>query len=239
MEVLQDEEEIYTKNPNLLLMITNPVENFNRIRINPKWIVALIIIALITSITAVIIVKMTFSGEFLENELGILIQGDDAFADELASGLFYFSAGTAIITSFIMIPIVCLITALIYLLVGKISNSPTSFKQYFSLSVHVTIISALAGVVHLIYNALVSGAGPDFIFTSLQAIVHADGAMSILLTSINVFAIWQLIISAIGLQVVARIPKMTAWITVIAMFLVSTGLGVVGFIINEVSSSFL
>lgn len=236
MEYLEEEQaETRTKKPNLLLMITNPVENFKRMRNEPTWIVPLIIIVLLLTIISLAIIKLTFTDTFLEAELGVLFEGDESIEE----GLFYFAAITAIISIFITIPLLSLLKALIFFIVGKITSSPATFKQYFSLTVHVAIIGVLGGLTGLLYNTIVSGVHPEFVFTSLQAIVNADGVASIIFSTIELFAIWQLIITAIGLQIVTRIPKKTAWITVIVLFILSLGIGIGSFYLNEFTNSLL
>ena len=55
-------------------------------------------------------------------------------------------------------------------------------------------------------------------YTSLGSLIGAEGTMGALLTSIEVFAIWGMILQAIGLQKVANFSKGLAWTIVIVFF---------------------
>lgn len=234
MEEELNEQENMMKKPNILLMITHPIENFKRMRQSPNWLVPLSILIVISVIVAVVAVQLITTGRFLDADLGIIFEGDPAITDEFAQGIFWFTTIVAIMTALISVPFAIAVSALIYFVIGKILKTNADFIHYFSLSIYVTVIGTLGGIVHLIYNALVSNTLPDFAFTSLQALFQADGAMQVVLTSISIFSIWQLIITAIGLQIVGRYSKWSAWITVIVMFILSILMGVFSFIISDV-----
>src|SRR5699024_7901662 len=182
-------------------------------------------------------VQLVTSGQFLDAELGMIFEGDPTITDEWAQEIFWFTAIIAVITTLVSVPLMMAISALIYFAIGKILKTKADFIHYFSLSIYVSVIGVLGGIIHLIYNALVPKTPPDFAFTSLQALLQVDGPMQVVFTSISIFSVWQLIITAIGLQIVGLYSKRAAWITVIVMFILSILMGVFSFAISEFTNN--
>ena len=110
-----------------------------------------------------------------------------------------------------------LIATVIYLIIAKIARSEVSFKQLFSMNTYIMMISALSMILNGIGVALLGGTAGTM-YTSLGSLIGAEGTMGALLTSIEVFAIWGMILQAIGLQKVANFSKGLAWTIVIVFF---------------------
>lgn len=70
----------------------------------------------------------------------------------------------------------------------------------------------------------VKNANPEVALTSLNSIIGAEGVMGVLLSSIEVFSIWGIVLTAMGLQIVAQFSKGLAWGTVIAFYIISIGI---------------
>lgn len=192
--------------PSLLGMIHQPKEQFIRIRKNPKVIVALIIITVITIITALI----TLDGmdHFLEEELAGL-------TDEELIIVTVITQITTVALATIVPTIIILIGATVYFIIAKISERDVTFKQMFSLFTYITFITVIGGLINEILISLFVGINIEIPFTSLNILFGAEGALGILLTSIELFAIWSIILTAIGLQIVAKFSKTLAWGAVI------------------------
>src|SRR5699024_454697 len=90
-------------------------------------------------------------------------------------------------------------------------------------STFIYLIPALSLVVNGVAALFASNMNPDILFTSLNSIIGATGALGGFLNTIEVFSIWQLIISAIGLQIVGRFSKGLAWGVVIGIYVITTG----------------
>ena len=120
-----------------------------------------------------------------------------------------------------------LISAVIYLLIAKIARSEVSFKQLFSMNTYIMFISALSLIINGIGIALLGGT-VDTVYTSLGSIISTEGAISGLLNSIEVFTIWGLILSAIGLHKVAGFSKGLAWGISIAFFVITVIFAMIG-----------
>lgn len=212
-----------TEKPSLLGMITSPGEQFERIKDNPRIIVALLVITALAIVSALLTLK------------GMDAMMEEQFAEFGEEEMFMFTIVTQITTvvfAAIGPAAIILISAAIYLVIAKIAQSDVTFKQLFSMFTYLSIITILGGLLNGIMLALVGG-NPETSFTSLNSIVGAEGVLGVILNSIEVFMIWGLILTAIGLQIVADFSKKLAWGVVIAFALLGLGIGIVAVVIGQ------
>src|SRR6478735_8247381 len=95
----------------------------------------------------------------------------------------------------------------------------------FSLNLFVTFITAIG---QLINTGVAALAHTSANVTSLNGMVGAKGAMGGVFTSIEIFSIWGLIRTAVGLQKVANVSKAASIITVIILFILGAAISGVG-----------
>lgn len=208
--------------PSLLGMITQPREQFERIRENPTILVPIIIVIILAIITTLFSLK----GASAELDAELLELGEE--------GLLLFTIGlqiTSVIVAIIAVPIAILIAAAIYLLVAKVAKSDVSFKQLFSMIVFTSFITSLGGLFNGIISLFTGSFNPEI--TSLNVIFGLDGVAGLFLSSIEVFSIWGIILTALGLQIVAKFPKGLAWGIVIAFTLIGIGFGVMAVMFEQ------
>ncbi|HEX6593423.1 MAG TPA: YIP1 family protein, partial [Bacillota bacterium] len=111
--------------------------------------------------------------------------------------------------------------------IAKIAQANVTFKQLFSMNTYILIISALGVIVnHAI--ALIIGSDPDVFVTSLGSAIDAPGVVGVLLQSIELFSIWGLIVTVIGLQKVAHFSKGLAWGVQITRFIIVVIFAMIG-----------
>jgi hypothetical protein len=197
-------EEVKAKNPSIWGMIWSPTEQFEKIKERPKIWGALAIVTLLFVI-----------GMYLTS-LGMPMEIEGISEEQLAQ-ISMFSTITMIVTGVITPIFGVLISTVIYLIIAKIARSEVSFKQLFSMNTYIMMISALSMILNGIGVALLGGTAGTM-YTSLGSLIGAEGTMGALLTSIEVFAIWGMILQAIGLQKVANFSKGLAWTIVIVFF---------------------
>ena len=207
-------EEVKGKNPSIWGMIWSPSEQFERIKERPKIWGALAIVTVLFVI-----------GMYLTS-LGIPMEIEGVSEEQLAQ-ISMFSTITLMITGVITPIFGVLISTVIYLIIAKIARSEVSFKQLFSMSTYIMIISALSVIVNGIGIALLSGSA-ETIYTSLGSLIEAEGAMGALLNSLELFTIWGVILSAIGLQKVANFSKGLAWTISIIFFAIGVIFAMIG-----------
>ncbi|WP_240377052.1 Yip1 family protein [Bacillus piscicola] len=189
--------------PSVLGMIGSPTEQFERIKKRPAIWIAMILVMVVSAISTWLIAMGVETPE---------IEGIPA--DE-AAAFNAFGQAMALIGGLIGPLFSVLIASAIYMLIAKIAQSQVSFKQLFSMHTYIAVIGALGSLLNGIIIAVVGGA-PGIMYTSLGSLIGTEG--SAMLSGIEVFSIWQVILTAIGLQVVARFSKVLAWAIPLAFF---------------------
>lgn len=207
------------ENPSLFGMFGSPVEQFVRIRENPKIIVALITITIIAIIGSL----LTLQGmeDALEEEL-IGLTGDELLLFTIITQI------TTVVLATFVPAIMIVITAAVYLVIAKVAKLEVSFKQLFSLFTYIAFVTGIGGLVNALFSFLVAGSNPEIPFTSLNILFGADvdSIAGIIFSSIELFAIWGIVLTAIGLQVVAKFTKPLAWGIVIGFNILMIGVAI-------------
>lgn len=223
--------EARMEKPSLFGMIGSPRKQFERIRENPTILVALIVV----TILAIISTLFTLQG------MDVQLEEDLAGLGEGEMLLFtIITQVTAVIVATIAPSIVILIGAAIYLLIAKIAKTDVSFKQLFSMLAFIAFITSLGALLNGLVSFFIGGGyNPEVPVTSLNVIVGADGILGLILSSIEVFSIWGIILTAIGLQVVAKFSKGLAWGIVIAFNLIALAFGVMAVVIDQSLSTMI
>lgn len=208
-------EEVKNHKPAIIGIITNPVQQFERIKERPTIWGAMLVTIILTALGGWLTAMST---EIPEIE-GI---GDIGFM-----GTNVGVAITSVFLSIITVLITVLITSAIYMLIAKIVQSTVRFKQLFSMSTYISVITALGVTLNGIVVTLIGG-NPEAMATSLGSIIEVKGAMAGLWNSIEIFSIWSFILTALGLQIVAGFSKKLAWTLVIVFFVISVGFAMIG-----------
>jgi Yip1 domain len=209
-------EKTNVKNPSLWGIIWSPTEQFERIKERPKIWGALGIV------TVLFVIGMWLTS------LGTgITTGLEGIPEEEMAAISMVGTVSMIVIGIISPIFGTLISAAIYLLIAKIARSEVSFKQLFSMNTYIMLISALSLIINGIGIALLGGK-VDTVYTSLGSIISTEGAISGLLNSIEVFTIWGLILSAIGLHKVAGFSKGLAWGISIAFFVIGVIFSMIG-----------
>ncbi|MFN7249511.1 MAG: YIP1 family protein [Anaerobacillus sp.] len=212
-ELHEKSEEISVKpgKPSVFGVLLNPSEQFDKLKANPLVLVPLLLVTVLYTI-AMGITAFGMDSTWLLAQLGP--EEVEIFAE-----LEMFMRITMLITGLFMPVFGALIFAVIYIIIAKISKSVVTFKQLFSLAVFVSVI----GGVGVLFNAIMTtllGTNPDIPFTSLAILFDTENVNSLFL-SIEVFSIWQLIVTVIGLRKVANFSAALAWIVTIVFYFFS------------------
>lgn len=208
-------QEISLEKPSLFGMFLEPKKQFERLKDNPIILVPFIIIAVLTTIGMFVMMSQI---DFIAQDPELANMGED----ELMF-VTIFTQVIFVITGILAPAVSILVSSFVYFIVAKIAKSEVSFKQLFSMNTFIYIISILGIFVNALAFFAVDNPNPDVYLTSLNSIVEADGALGVLFTSIEIFSIWNIILTAIGLQIVARFSKGLSWGLVIGIFVLLTG----------------
>ena len=119
-----------------------------------------------------------------------------------------------------------LMQSTVMLVANAVGHGDGSFRKFWALAINVQVAGALGGIVTAAI-VLVRGANSFERSTDLQAVLPnlgmlAPGAPPILaavLTALNVAALWQTALLALGMIAVARIAAVPAWVAAGLMLL--------------------
>lgn len=220
-EQFNELERHKNEKPSLLGIVMDAEKQFVKIRNNPRIIGALIIITLIFVIGTVMQMSYADPSTLIDDELaGIIEPGQEHIAYMLA----LFGSGIA---ALFMPTIIILFSTFVYWIVSKIVKSHVSFKQLFSMNTYILFINAIGVFINGLFVAS-TGRDSGFILTNLGSYVQGDSMFGSILSNIELFSIWALILTALGLQIVARFSKKAAWTVTIGLFLIGIVFSMVG-----------
>lgn len=205
------ENEVVEKKPKpqLFGMLLSPGEQLGKIRQNPQIWGPLLIVTLLY-IVASIVSALTLRAE------DIMIPGMTlADAEGILDGRKIQTAFSGFLTPVISI----VIMTAIYMVFVKIARKDTTFKQLFSMNIYVSIIGAVGVLFNNLIVAAIGGKAGIFI-TSLAGLLNSD---SLVLATVELFSIWQLILTGMGLYKVGQLSKAVSIIIIVVIFLVSLG----------------
>jgi len=200
--------------PSIFGMILSPSEQLGKVRETPRiWIPLLIVTLLYTIASIILAVSMTVED--------IIVPGISVEEAELFLG---FTKITTAVSGVIAPIFSILVSTVIYLIIIKIFKKDATFKQLFSMNTHITFIGAIGLLLNNIIQSAIGGKVGIYV-TSLAGLLNSD---SLVLATFEVFSIWTVVLTAIGLQKVGKLSKGAAWTFAIAFFLVSVGMAALG-----------
>lgn len=213
----QMSDELEPQKPSVFGMINNPIEQFKRIKERPVFWGALVIATIIFLVGLIISFQYIDVSEELLQELAR--EAGEELTDEIRA-VFEVAQSIGVVIGGVIGPIFgVLMASLIHLLVGKIASAQVTFRQLFSMNTHIMMITAIGVVVNGILLMIFSGEfGVGY--TSLGILFDPGEPIGAMASQIEIFSIWNLILTAIGLQQVANFSKGIAWGVPIIMFVV-------------------
>ncbi|MFE4043776.1 MULTISPECIES: Yip1 family protein [unclassified Priestia] len=196
--------------PSIFGFITSPVVQFEKMKSSPVIWGPLLLILILTAATTILAVYTPQGQEALQQQKEAGIEVNSTFS--MIGGAIAIVATLAF-------------TSLILFLIAKLGTGKTTYRQMFSLNLFVTFITAIG---QLINTGVAALAHTSANVTSLNGMVGAKGAMGGVFTSIEIFSIWGLILTAVGLQKVANVSKAVSIITVIILFILGAAISGAG-----------
>lgn len=212
---LQNEVNVQKEKPSLFGMFTNPGQQFERIKENPKIWVPLIIVSIIYAIGTI----------FMALSIDATTLIDQGVPEDQVNLILTFTKVSVAVTGILSPIFGVLISSAIQLAIAKIASSPVTFKQLFSMNTFIMIIGAIGLVLNMVIRYAIGGNFEVYI-TSLAGLLNQDKAG--FLGSIEVFGIWTLILTALGLHKTGQFSKGLAWTIAIIFFLIGIGFGLIG-----------
>jgi len=218
-----------------------PRKVFSFLNYKPSWLFAFVLILIISVIIAQIILpqNLLLQKEIVSN-IPRLASSPEILEKmtEVTTGARISSAVGEIIKVLIGLFI---LTSLVYFFCNIILGGDSSYKKVLSIVTYTSFITVLGGILK---TPLILAKNSADVQTSL-ALLMPEGDFTkiryMLLSALDIFSIWEIILIALGMTVLYKFSMTKAFITVFVCWLVlvflGIGLGVMGMSISGVPIS--
>lgn len=218
MEANVNTQKVSGEKPSLFGMITSPSLQFERMRTNaPVWgafFLMAVLGGLIGAATA-----------YLSSMDPAMIAQNKKFGVEVSPAMAF---GSGFVLVFISTIVIFFIGAAVYKIFMMFMGNDTSYKKLLAITVYSSIITFTGGIINIGLAWILGGNGQEM-YTGLGPLFASTGGIAHgIAKSIEVFAIWGLAVTGLGLHITAGLSKKQATILVVIFFILSLGLGAVG-----------
>jgi hypothetical protein len=209
-------------------VLASPEKTFRSIRERPTWLVALLVVLVVGAGVYFVLSQRLDMAQIVRES--IEAQGRDVPPDQLEGIIdFYENYGVAFTMAMIVVgqPVFFLLGALCLWVAVKMVGGEVTFKQGFSTMMHSQMPNVVGALLSL--PAILSRS--EFHFDDVQtgsilpsnlgflAPEGAGAAVVSLLSSIDVFRLWVLVLLVIGFATVARLKRGTAAAAVVGCWI--------------------
>jgi len=228
-----------------------PGRTFEDLRRKPRYIIAFVLIAL-----ASLGFALAFQQKMGEDRIRRFISAQQArspqiqaASEEQKENALNLTMTIQRVTTYalpVLLLIAFLIGSLIYWLGSKAMGGSARFSQAFSVFVYSSLPPTLVSQFANFIIMLLKPADEIDIAASQRGLVSAnptlffDGkempVLTTLISTIDVFVIWGLVLAALGLHKVAKISKGSAWGVVLILFLLGLTARVISAFLNGIPS---
>jgi Yip1 domain len=192
------------KKPSLLKMVWQPVEQFEKIKAKPVILFALFTITFLYTLGAAAM-ALNYDVNSILTEVPDVENNPVLFKSILIGSAALSGLATPLFN--------ILVTSALFYIVAKLFKSSVSFRQLFSMNTHVMMI----GVIGLLFNSLLLH---TFNIDGIQTVTSlASFGENPILAKIEVFAIWQTVLTGVGLYHVANFSKVLSWVITTLLFI--------------------
>ncbi|WP_459501893.1 YknW family membrane protein [Bacillus sp. C1] len=211
MEPNVNAQKVSGEKPSLLGMIISPGLQFERMKNSNAvwgafWLVT--VLAGIVGALASYLYSQDPATIASNKELGIELP----LAFTLGGG-FLIAAVVVIITFFL--------SAVVYKVLMMFMSNDTSYKKLLTITVYSSIIGTLGIIINMVIAFIIGGNGQEMytglgtVFASTGGVVHG------ILKNFEVFTIWGLLVTGLGLHITAGLSKKQATILVVVFFILT------------------
>lgn len=215
----------------VLNMISSPKEAFESIRIAPTWgwaALILIVVSVVTQILLLPAVKHGFDAQWpsIVAANPKLASAPDSTIQQIKSMnamVMNFAPLFAVVFAFVFV----LIQTLILMIFNAVGKGEGSFKKLWASLWNIGIPAYALGSIVTTIIVLIRGADSFNSSTAVQAAMPSLGLLALhagkltnFLNTITPFSLWGLFLTAMAMNVVARLNKGLAWAAAIVCFLI-------------------
>lgn len=214
-------------------VLFSPTRTFEAIRERPTWLVALVVVVLVSVVASYLVVSRLDVEEVVRDSIA---DSGRQLSDEQIEGAIDIQEKLmpvfGIAGPLLVFPIACLLMALVIWVVLKMLGGEFPYKTSFATTVHGMIPAGVGSLLtipvamsrgELGYEEVKTGSILASNLGSFASEGASKGLVS-LLSSIDVFSIWSLILLTIGYAVVARVSRGKAAAVVVGLWVVYIGI---------------
>ncbi len=213
---------------NIMDIYFAPSKVFKAIKEKPRWIMPIIIVLVVVTVTAALTVHFSRDAIVARQEEAMIERG---LTEEQMEQARQFTSGPIIVISsavgalFFTVVLLALFTLIVNLFIPLFSGE-SGFKTVFSVICYSALIAVPAAILKLILIGITKS---PFVTTSLALLVPNLAKESFtyqLLSSFDFFVIWQMILVAMGINITNNVPKKNAYILIFIIWFVSIFIGI-------------
>lgn len=103
-------------------------------------------------------------------------------------------------------------------------GNDTPYMKILSIYLYANLVFYIGGLLNVVLSLIFDGNGTDA-YTSLAPLFEKGTVLNGIASSIEIFNIWSLILTGLGLHIVAGLSKKQATILIVIFFILTVGLG--------------
>lgn len=215
METNINTQDLDSKKPSLLGMITSPGEQFERMKTkSPVWIAFLLFVLIGTVTTAAVFYLSVVNTPEVAKEMN----GQDG------EMIKWFALGGGALFGLFGTPIGLFIAAGFYKVIMMLMGNDTPYMKILSIYLYANLVFYIGSLLNVGLGLIFEGNGTDA-YTSLAPLFEKGTVLNGIASSIEIFNIWSLILTGLGLHIVAGLSKKQATILIVIFFILTIGLG--------------
>ncbi len=212
----------------LIAVLFSPGKTFAAIARRPTWVVALIVLAVLGAVVTYVAFTKVDPDSFVEmmEEQGREMPADGPSPEAMVE----MSKWIGVIGALLVSPVIYLVMGLLYWVSFRLLGSDMDFVRSLSVAVHGSVplgVAAILGIPVALARSEMSMQelqGGQYLMSNLGFLASDEtgAVMRALLTSVDLFSIWCIVLLVIGYRIVGKVSRGAALAVTLAVW----GLGV-------------
>lgn len=208
----------------VISVLTAPAKTFAAIAERPTFVVPLILLALLGAAVTNITFTKVDPNDFVHmmEEQGRQMPPNAPAPETMLT----FARWSGTVGALFVAPIIYVIAALLFWVTLRLAGSEMDFVRSLSVTTHGFVpfgVAALIGIPVALARDTISmedAQGGQFLQSSLAALASEDTGhvVKALLSSVDLFSIWVIVLLALGFRIVGKVSKGAAWGSVLAVW---------------------
>lgn len=210
-------------------VLFSPTRTFEAIRERPTWLVAILILVVLGTITGYLVVGKLDVEEVVRQS--IADSGRQLSEDQLQQAIDIQEKLMPVMSlagPVVFFPAACLLMALLFWVILNVLGGEFPYKTSFATTIHGLLPNGISSLLtlpvvlsrsELSYEQVSSG---SILASNLAVFAPEESSTAVrsLLASVDIFSIWSLVLLTIGLAVVAKVPRGKAAAVVVGLWVV-------------------